>query len=75
MIDLEPIIDNAIKRNLTEEVSKIFEENKKTMIRELEKKKNEIVAGTVLEISKNISLESFKEELIITIRKENQNVQ
>lgn len=74
MIDLEPIIDNAIKRNLTEEVSKIFEENKKTMIRELEKKKNEIVAGTVLEISRNISMDSLRDNLTITIRKDNKNV-
>ena len=70
MIDLEPIIDSAIKRNLTEEVSKIFEENKKTMIRELEKKKNEIVAGTVLEISRSIQLDSLQDNLTITIRKE-----
>ena len=61
LIDL---LSKAISDNIQKDVEKEFD-NK---IKELEKTKNEIVAGVLLNVMKMVDIEQFGEKIIFTIR-------
>lgn len=66
VIKIEKEIIDLIDKKLTEEVSKEFDKK----IEELIKRKDEIVCGLILNIKKQIDIQSMNENIIITLRKD-----
>ena len=63
-IDITNEIAEAINNKLTEEIEKEFDKH----IKELEERKNEIVAGILLNIKKTVSIDTMRENITFTIR-------
>ena len=63
------LITEAIKNGVKNEVSRRFDEHKKTLIEQLDKDKDMIVSGIVLNITKYIQMDTATDNLVITIRK------
>ena len=72
--DFLEFIKNSVNEKIKLEVEKVYEKELANIMRsikiELEDKKNEVVAGAVIGLSKSINFDSIGERLTITIRKE-----
>ena len=62
--DLPEFLTMAINREISRVVDEEFEKTKKR----IEEKKSEIIAGVCLHVSREISMETFKESLVVTIK-------
>lgn len=63
------IIVDGIKNGVQREVERAFDEHMKQLIKELERDKDTICAGIVLNIMKYVQMQTMQENVVITIRK------
>ena len=61
---------SAIKKQLVEEMERIYKEEVERMTKRFEQRKGEIVAGTVLNITREIQVDQMRDQLTIIIRNE-----
>jgi hypothetical protein len=61
---------DAIKQTVKKEAERLYEEQKQVLIKEFDRRKDEIVAGIVLHVQKYVQMERMQENLVITIRKD-----
>jgi len=62
-------IMGAVKKQFEKEVEILFEEAKKKIIEDLERKKGEIISGIVLNITERMTINSIGPELHIVVSK------
>ncbi len=60
----------AIKKQLEEELEILYNKEVALMTERFEQRKNEIIAGTVLNITREIQMDEMRDKLIIVIRNE-----
>jgi len=63
-INIEEDLSNLIDKRLKQEVEKEFDRH----IKELNERKNEIIAGILLNIKKQISIQTLNSNVIFTIK-------
>lgn len=68
-------ITNAIRDQVAREVAADFEALKNKMIEDLDRRKDEICSGVVLNVMKYVQMQTINENLVITIKKiENKSI-
>lgn len=65
------ILMDKVQETVEKEVEVIFEEKKQEMIAEMEKRKNEVVAGIVIGLMKHVSMDVYKDQITLTIKEIN----
>lgn len=65
----ENFIGKILTRAINDTAEQIFEKKKNEMVKELEKRKGEVIAGVTLDIMREVSMSDFQDKLVITIRK------
>lgn len=67
-MNLEEVIIDGIQEAVNMEGQKIFEQKKKEMVEDLERRKNEIVSGIVIGLMKHVQVQTMGDSLTLTIR-------
>lgn len=63
-------LGHAIIKAIEKEAEEIYEKAKEEMVKELEKRKDEVITGTVLNIVRKMDIQDYTNKLIITVSKE-----
>lgn len=70
MSGFENFIVHAIKKSLQEKISEKFDILKKDLIIELEKERDKVITGTLLNITREFDIRRSDQNLIVTIIKQ-----
>lgn len=71
--DFIQTIRGAVEQAIKYEVSRRFDERKKILIDEMDKQKEEVVAGVVVTMMKSVDFERFGNVLTIRVQTDKQN--
>lgn len=63
------ILFDAIRRGVQQETERRWEEYKKEFLEKLERDKDMIVAGIVLDVMQHVKMETMGREMVVTVRK------
>ena len=63
------LIEQVVQNGIKVEVGKAFEEHKKQMLEKLDKDKDAIIAGILIDVMKLVEIESMGNKIVFTIRK------
>jgi len=69
----EKTLLESIKAAIEKELDAEYDNIRKEFLEKLEKRKNEIIAGMLVNLTKNINVQSINENLIVTIKEVNTN--
>lgn len=63
------LITDAVKKAVKYEIEQEYDRNVKELTERLEKQKDIIVSGVLLNLMKHVKMETMGQELVVTIRK------
>ena len=63
------LIGNAIKQAVQRDTEQAYDDMKKKLIEDLDREKDTIVAGVVLNVMKLVNYETVGQNLVITVKK------
>lgn len=67
--EMGEILIDAIRTHLQKEIGLEFEEKKKVFIEEIDRRKDEIVAATLINVMKSVDFQHMQDRIVFTVRK------